>query len=500
MQLSIGQHMKLGLQMKLAPKMIQSMEILQLPIMALKERIEQELIENPLLEEPVQVTEMQEFEADAAAEATLRDDPAPTKPLEQQELVVDSDHNNATDFERLMEMAPSDWPEDDYTYSPRLSSNGMDAEGDRRHDAMSNMVSRPQSLQEYLLDQFRFFTCSPVVREFAEYLIQNLDHNGRLPNGLTEMAELYGKQISSDDAQAALSLIQKLDPPGVGARDVKECLLLQVKPDHPVRQVLITLITSHLEDLCQNRLPVIQRKTGYSLDLIKDAWDELKLLDPTPGSDYESTPAPNIVPDLFVEQDSTGKYVIRLEDEYTPRLNISRKYQQMLANGTADAQTKEFIKRKIESAKWLIESIEQRYSTLKRVAQAIVDVQTQFLEHGPEHIIPLKMQQIADVVGVHVTTVSRAVDDKYIQTSRGIFPLKRFFGGGTQTADGEEVAWDIIRIKLQEIVDAEDKNDPLSDDALVDELSKHGYNLARRTVTKYRKALNIPSSRQRKVY
>ncbi|MFG0335797.1 MAG: RNA polymerase sigma-54 factor, partial [Maioricimonas sp. JB049] len=162
--------------------------------------------------------------------------------------------------------------------------------------------------------------------------------------------------------------------------------------------------------------------------------------------------------------------------------------------------TKDFIRKKIESAKWLIESIEQRYNTLRKVAQAIVDYQTEFLDNGPEHIVPLKMQQIADQVGVHVTTVSRAVDDKYIATPRGVFALKRFFGGGTTTAEGEEVAWDIIRLKVKEIVDAEDKKSPLSDDALVEELRKHGYNLARRTVTKYRQAMNIPSSRQRREY
>ena len=163
-------------------------------------------------------------------------------------------------------------------------------------------------------------------------------------------------------------------------------------------------------------------------------------------------------------------------------------------------ETREWIKRKVESAKWLIDSIEQRYSTLRKVSQAIVDHQNAFLDSGPEHIVPLKMQQIADVVGVHVTTVSRAVDDKWIQTPRGLFPLKRFFGGGTQTADGEEVAWDIIRIKLKEIIDAEDKHSPLSDDALVDALAAEGYNLARRTITKYRKLMNIPSSRQRRAY
>lgn len=505
MQLSFSQQMKMSQQMKLAPRMIQSMEILQLPVMALNERIEQELIENPLLEEVVAEPEAQES-ADGA-EAVDGGEPAPEtpaeKPLEQKELVVDSEHDNKDDFERLLNM-PDDWQEDDYTYSPRVSSNRISEDGERVHDAISNILARPQSLQEYLLEQFGFFSCPPEIREFAEFLIRNLDNNGRLPTSLEEMGQEYahntGKAISPDDAQSALSLIQRLDPPGVGARDLKECFLLQVGPNTQLRDVLITLISAHLEDLAENRLPVIERKTGYSLDVIKAAREELLHLNPRPGRDFEAAPAPNVVPDIALEQDATGKYVVRLEDEYTPRLNISRKYQQLLANGEADQQTKEYIKRKIESARWLIESIEQRHSTLKRVAQAIVDHQKEFLDKGPEHIVPLKMQQIADVVGVHVTTVSRAVDDKYVQTPRGIFPLKRFFGGGTTSSTGEEVAWDIIRIKLREIVDKEDKNDPLSDDALVTELGKQGYQLARRTITKYRKALKIPSSRQRRAY
>ena len=502
MQLSFSQQMKMSQQMKLAPRMIQSMEILQLPILALRERIDQEKQENPLLEEQEAEPETPEAVASAGDGAEVAEPPPPEpveKPLEERELVVDSEHNNQADFERLVDM-PEDWQEDDYSYSPRVSSNRISEDSERVHDAISNLASRPQSLQDHLLEQFGFFSCAPEIREFAKFLIQNLDGSGRLPGSLEEMIQGFGKPISPDDAQAALSMVQRLDPPGVGARDLKECFLLQIGPNTPLRDVLITLVSAHLEDLAENRLPVIERKTGYPLEIIKDAKEELKKLNPHPGRDFEASAAPNIVPDISIEQTGAGKYVVKLEDEYTPRLNISRKYQQLLANGQADQKTKEYIKRKIESARWLIESIEQRQNTLKRVAQAIVDHQTAFLDQGPEHIVPLKMQQIADVVGVHVTTVSRAVDDKYVQTPRGIFPLKRFFGGGTTTADGEEVAWDIIRIKLKEIVDKEDKNDPLSDDALVDELAKQGYHLARRTITKYRKALQIPSSRQRRAY
>lgn len=497
MQLNISQHMKMSQQMKLAPRMIQSMEILQLPIMALQERIEQELAENVVLEARTRDAD-ESSDTERSLELERAREEALEKPVEQQEILVDNDHNNEADFERLLEIS-AEWPEDNITSGSRPSANHISDEADRKHDAISNMPASPQTLHDYLLEQFHFFNVTSEIREFGEYLIQNLDNNGRLQSTLPEVVQVYGKPISQEDAQATLLLIQKLDPPGVGARDLKECLLLQLREDMPYRDVLVTLISGHLEDLGQNRLPVIQRKTGYSIETIKTALEELKHLDPFPGRSFETRPVQNVTPDLSVGQDENGKYVVRLEDEYTPRLRISKRYRELLRNG-ADAQTKEYIKKKIDSAKWLIESIEQRYNTLKRVAQAIVDFQTEFLDNGPEYIVPLKMQQIADVVGVHVTTVSRAVDDKWIQTPRGMFPLKRFFGGGTTTAEGEEVAWDIIRLKLREIVDNEDKDHPLSDDALVDELAKHGYQLARRTVTKYRKAMNIPSSRQRRRY
>ena len=292
--------------------------------------------------------------------------------------------------------------------------------------------------------------------------------------------------------------MQALDPPGVGARDLKECLLLQLTPGMPFYDELRVLIENHLEDLENNRLPAIAKKTGLSIDRIQEVWDELRKLKPKPGSEFNETFVPTVTPDVFVERDEGGQYQVRLEDTQLPNLYISPTYRKLLQQGDTNAETREYIKRKVNSAQWLIEAIEQRRGTLTRVSQAIVDHQTRFLDDGPEYIEPLKMQQIADKVKVHVTTVSRAVDDKWIQTPRGIFPLRRFFVGGTTRADGEEVAWDRVRVKLQEIVDAEDKTKPLSDDALVEELGKHGITVARRTVTKYRKAMNIPSSRQRR--
>ncbi|MCA9077432.1 MAG: RNA polymerase factor sigma-54 [Planctomycetaceae bacterium] len=493
MHLNLHQRQIMGQKQIMAPRMIQSMEILQMPYLDLQDRIDQELSENEFLENGAADPDTSTIEREGG-----EIDDTPKLEVERRELDAGSDDNGASDFERLVEIS-QDWPEDNYTSGSRVSSNQMSDDADRAHDVMANAESRPQTLQDYLLEQFHYFDCDSKIRGFGEYLIYSLDHNGRLQSSLPEIAQVYDDPISMEDADAALQMIQQLDPPGVGARDLKECLLLQIGPHTPMRDVLTILVGSHLEDLAQNRLPVIQRKTGYSIELIKDALDELKTLDPFPGRRFESEPVQRITPDVRVERNAEGEWVVELEEEYVPRLRISHSYLKMLQQ-SPDSKTREYIKRKVESAKWLMDAIEQRYSTLRKVAQAIVDFQSDFLENGPEHIIPLKMQQIADVVGVHVTTVSRAVDDKYISTPRGVFALKRFFGGGTTTADGEEVAWENIRRKLKEIVDNEDKDNPLSDDALVAELTKHGFQLARRTVTKYRKAMGIPSSRQRREY
>ncbi len=488
MRLSFGQEMRLVQKQVLAPRMIQSMEILQLPIMALQERIEQEMAENVALE----IKEEEFDQPEEPSEAVNPD--APTS--EERELVVDEAKNNADDFERLLEIN-EEWPEH-FDDRPRLSRGRMDEDADRKHDAMANMVSRPQSLHDYLRDQLGWFDLDAALRQMAERIIYNLDSDGRLQGRLEDLIAPTGDSEELALAQRALAIVQKLDPPGVGARDLRECLLLQLRTDMPYYEQLHTLISSHLEDLEHNRLPLIERKTGYSMELIQETRAELRKLNPKPGANFDNAHVPVVTPDVFLEQTEDGIYKVRLEEGNIPNLYISPFYRQLLANGAATAEEKEYIKRKINSAQWLIESIEQRRNTVMRVAQAIVDHQKEFLTHGPEAIEPLKMQQIADKVGVHVTTVSRAVDDKWIQTPRGIFPLKRFFGGGTVSASGEEVAWDAVRLKLQEIIDAENKQKPYSDDELVKELDKHGLTVARRTVTKYRKAMNIPSSRERR--
>jgi RNA polymerase sigma-54 factor len=490
MRLSFGlEHRQLQVQ-KLAPRMIQSMEILQLPLQELQERIEQELVENPALE-------LQE-----------RDPELPDEPVEQEEttektvdekpLVVDEAHHNAEDFERLLNL-DREVPEY-FEESTRRSSNRIEEDSDRAHDVISNVADRPESLQDHLLHQLGELELDEETWALCERIISTLDpkEGGYFRASLRDLLPADAGPEKLALAEKALSIVQHLDPSGIAARDLRECLLAQLMPEMDYYEELKTLISNHLEDLRDNRLPLIQRTTGYSIELIQEAWHELRKLNPKPGSHFAEPVVPTVTPDVSVDRSEDGHYKVAVDDSRTPTLHISKYYRERLASGTATPEEREYIKRKINAAQWLIESIEQRRNTLTKVSQAIVDHQTKFLDNGPEFIEPLKMQQIADKVGVHVTTVSRAVDDKYIQTPRGIFPLKRFFVGGTKSDEGEEVAWDIIRIRLQEIVDKEDKTSPYSDDELVEELKKLGLVVARRTVTKYRQKMDIPSSRQRR--
>jgi RNA polymerase sigma-54 factor len=496
MRLSLGQHLQLQQKQILAPRMIQSMEILQLPIMALQERIEQEMEENPVLEIKDEEADA-EVSLEAGADAESPDAESPDAPSEEErELVIDEAQNNEEDFERLLNM-DEQWP-DHFEERSHPSSNRVDEAGERKHDAMANMAARPQSLHDYLHDQLGWFDLKPELRAMADRIIYNLDANGYMPGSLQD---LLGVDATDEDlalAQKALGLVQKLDPPGIAARSLQECLLMQLVAGMPFYEQLKTLISNHLEDLEHNRLPAISSRTGYGIELVKQTLEELRKLNPKPGAIFGETPVAPVTPDVFVDVQENGQYKVRMEETNTPKLFISPYYRKLITSGKANEETREYIKRKVNSAQWLIDSIQQRRGTLSRVSQAIVDHQTRFLAKGPEFIEPLKMQQIADKVGVHVTTVSRAVDDKWIQTSRGIFPLKRFFCGGTIREDGEEVAWDKVRLKLQEVIDQEDKQSPLSDDALKAELATHGITVARRTVTKYRKAMKIPSSRQRR--
>ena len=412
MRLDTTLSQRMDQRMILAPRMIQSMEILQLPIMALQERIQQELQENPVLE-------LKETPNDESATGTDGETVAETETdgAVEPEPVAEPAAETDPEFDRL-EAFTRDW-EDQLNEEHRPSRNGLDDEGDKKHDAMQNMPSRPQSLQDYLSDQLTFVDTTPDQLRLLRYLITFIDEKGRLAVSAEEIQQSYNEEMAKDNGplatlgqvEEALRTVQKLDPPGVGARNLEECLLLQLTPETPHREVLRVLIQHHLEDLEHNRLPIIQRRTGFDIATIKEAFEVLKHLNPFPGAQFSVENIPYVVPDIAVERDENGEYAIRLLDDWMPNIYISRRYMEMYRKG-GDPKAKEYLKRKIQAAQWLLESIEQRRNTLEKVTRAIIQHQRAFLDQGPDHIQPLKMQQIADQVGVHVTTVSRAVDDK----------------------------------------------------------------------------------------
>ncbi len=493
MRFNLGQHMQQRQTQTLAPRMIQSMEILQMPLTQLEERIEQELTENPVLEQrasdpslPDETTEEQKEEREDRPD------------VEEREMVVNDDGSNTDDFERLLNL-DNDVPEyfDD---RPRTSVNRVQDDMNRQHDLMANIADRGDTLQDFLLHQLGEMEITQQLDLMCERIISALapEDGGYLKIALRDLLPPGADEEDLRLADEALALIHTLEPRGIAARDLRECLMLQLDENMEHYEEMKTLINGHLEDLSDNRLPHIQKTTGYSIERIQNAWDALKHLNPRPASHFADRFVQVVTPDLRIELDGDGRYVVKMDEGPGRGLYISKYYRKRLASGQATTEEKEFIRQKVMAARWLIESIEQRRNTISRVAQEIVEHQSAFFDKGPRFIEPLKMQQIAERVGVHVTTVSRAVDDKWVETPRGIFPLRKFFVGGTRNESGEDVTWDEIRIKLQEIVDAEDKSKPLSDDELVKRLASEGLPVARRTVTKYRKKMGIPSSRQRR--
>ena len=476
----------MSLDMRLAPRMIQSMEILQMPVMQLQERINQELQENPVLE-LVREQDGETLDRDTLRELRRDDDIGVLK--------MDPVGGEA-DFNRLDSMT-RDYGDLIDTES-RPSRAGREDLADKHHDLMQNAPDREPCLLDHLLEQVPFIEAPPEILALVRYLAEAVDENGYLSGDLPMLALAHDPAVELETLEDALDCLQRLDPPGVGGRDLKEVLLLQVNRNTPRAELVRQLINHHLEDIQHNRLPAIQKRTGRDLADIREAIEALRHLNPRPGAGFSGTRAMALIPDVIIEKQEDGDYSVRLKDDLVPNLRMNPEYKLLAKNRQADPSTRDFLKRKVTSAEWIIDAIEQRKNTLERVTRAIVARQRKFLDMGPEHIEPLKMQQIADDVGVHVTTISRAVDDKYAQTPRGILPLKRFFGGGTTTASGEDIAWENIKRKLTELVGAEDKRNPLSDEELVDRMGKEGVPIARRTITKYRKMLNIPSSRERR--
>jgi RNA polymerase sigma-54 factor len=488
MRLDTGQHLRLEQRMKLSPRMIQAMEILQLPLMALEERIEQEVQANPVLEVR-QPADQPAEPADTTAEEGDRG---------ERDLVIDG--SGSEDFERLAQFEREYGPD----FVPESSPPATDADGrDRKMDAMANTPAHETTLVEYLQQQWLFVEAEPELRDAGTVLIDYIDADGYIRTPLEEIAAAADPGPTTGQLREALKLVQTLDPLGVGARDLKECLLIQLRArqaeGHDVT-LEIELVSRFLRDIEANRLPQIARRLGRSIDDIKAGLASLSKLNPRPGSTIGHPAAPAVNPDVIIEIDEDGQIIARTPDGRGPRLHISREYRRMVREKSIDTSARKFLQTNIRSAQWLMTAVEQRRETIRRVAEEVFTFQRGFLDDGPEALKPLPMSDVAEKVGVHVATVSRAVAGKYAQTPRGIFPLRMFFSGGTRTAQGQDVSWDAVKVKLQEIVDSEDKNHPLSDDDLAAAMKTQGIDIARRTVAKYRGLLNIPPARQRRQY
>lgn len=489
MKLGLTQSARLEQRLIQSPQMIQAMQILQLPGLDLQDRIQQELVENPFLE--VVDPDAQE-KLEARPEGA---EPAP-EPVEPETRGIENMLEELESYER------------DFSdgFRPR-SSGGED--GDKKLEAMANTPDAEKTLAEDLIEELAFLDLDGRRRRIAEYLLYSLDERGYLQSSLDDIARECTNEQPTDGAEPVepvtvaelegmLSELRAISHPAIGARDLKECLLLQIDALGLDQPLLRTLVMNHLEDLQQNRLPRIAKTTGRSIEAIKQAIDMLKSLEPSPGAGYGQARAAVITPDVIVEE-VDGVYEVRLDRQRTPELTLSPAYREFLKQAQKGDGVREWVKKRLESARWFIDAVQQRQSTLQRIANSIFTRQRGFIEKGVSALRPLRMQEVADEVGVHISTVSRAVSGKYAQTPRGIFPLKFFFTGGTQKSSGEVASQISIKQRIADLVAQEESTHPLSDEELAALLeARDNIRIARRTVTKYRKALSIPSSNQRK--
>jgi RNA polymerase sigma-54 factor len=499
-RIEAAQHLKTAQHLKMAPRMIQSMEILALPAAALEERILQELERNVALE-----THQPESDDGAVPEherALTRDD---------------AGDDSAQGFERLRELERSygDLLDAD-EHATRAPRN--DGERDAKMAAMANTPSRAETLVERLQHDWRMADVAEELRAPGMALIEYLNDDGLLDASLDvvqEQVRANGRAWDRAVLERALGALQKhLEPPGLAARDVRESLLLQIDAiltgadadrggGHPMQtwQDARVLVEREWDDLLENRLPRIETRTGIPMARINAAKDAMRRLRLAPGRDVvDESPAP-VTPDAVVEYDADqDRYVAALADGSLPVLRVSPVYQKMASDERMDSSTRSFVGDNVRTAEWLIEALHQRRSTLLRVVQEVVRRQRAWFDEGPEALKPLEMTEVADALGLHVGTISRAAAGKWLQTPRGMVELRRCFSGGTETGEGESASWEAVRQMVKDIIDAEDKTQPLSDEAIAARLKERGVQIARRTVMKYREQLGLPVARHRKVH
>lgn len=475
---SLGQHLRM--EQKLTPQLIQSMAILQKPVAELEAHINDALESNAALEvvEPEPAEEIRESgdgrDAGQAAEADR--------------------------FARLDRLS-RDYDLDS-SEGPRFGGRRpvFDGERDAKMGALANTAGRAISLNEYLLEQWSLLDLDDEVREAGVVLITQLDPDGYLRATLATVADSVRPPIALETLEKALTEVQRMEPAGVGARDVIECLLLQLDNLAGDNQVERTLIERHLLDITHNRLPAVAKATGYSIGEINEAIKAMRSrLCLHPGYLVGDRSVPPIRPDVLVEYAETGGGLnVRLTRGNLPELRICEEVAAMAKSKANGKETRDFARKQVEAATALIDAVSFRKSRLLEVSHAIVQRQREFFDVGAEGLKVFRMSDLAVELGCDPSTISRTVADKYVQTPRGIFPLRCFFTGGTENDEGESVGWDRVKTRVQELVDAEDHEAPLNDDRIAALLKREGIDISRRTVAKYRQQLSIPNTRQRR--
>jgi RNA polymerase sigma-54 factor len=457
----------MGLQQVLAPQLQQSLQILQAPTLELKNIVQQELQTNPVLEEDPSLHETEDRSSD---EADFQEE-----------------------FEKLAKL-DEEWR--DYM-AQNVSYSARSQEDEERRQFFLDSLANQETLQQHLLDQLNTADIDAKKRKAAELLIGNIDDIGFLSAPLDEIANLSGAAI--EDLQEARELVQTFHPVGVGARDLKDCLLIQLRRLGKAPSLEYQIVDQYLDDLGRKRYPDIARRLGVTVDQVQKAANFIATLDPKPGQIFSPEPNSYVLPDVVVEKVG-DEYVVSLTGDQIPHLRINKTYRDLMTQSRNGGEVRDYIREKIRSGKFLIKSIHQRQQTILNIAIEIVKRQRDFLDNGTAFLKPMTMVQIADAVGVHETTVSRAISGKYIATPQGVVEMKFFFTPGYQTNDGVALSNTSVKETIADLVRNEDNRMPLSDKEIVEILSERGIPIARRTVAKYRAELNILPSNLRKQF
>jgi len=488
----------------LAPQLQQSLALLQAPTLELKALVEAELQQNPVLEEiSPSEAELNERSSDGESPSEAADPAEPPAELNG-EVAESSDHSEGgesgeavddfqAEFEKLLQM-DQDWR--DHFSQTNVPTRSTEEDEEKRQFMFDSLVAST-SLAESLLEQVRESDLPPADVPIAEIIIGNIDEYGYLKASVDEIAAQLS--VTGDKVLDVLRVIQTFEPTGVGARDLRECLMIQLEREKQQESLEYEIVRDYMEALGKRRIPEIARGTGATVEEVQQAMASIAQLEPRPGRAFLSNVDQFVLPEVFVKRNG-GDFVVTTNNEHIPHLRISNVYKDLMSQGANNPEVKNYIREKIRAGKFLIKSLHQRQSTIGNIAREIVKRQREFMEKGVAHLKPLTMVQVAEVVGVHETTVSRAVSGKYMETPQGVFEMKYFFTAGLQTESGANVSNTSVKDMIEDIFKAEDPGKPLSDQEVVKMLKEKGIVIARRTVAKYRMELNILPSNLRKVY